>query len=193
VVSPLVLTSETPVAEPAETAESVLFGEAVACTLQARMRLLPAPLPPGALDAAERLLRDLAMAEERRGESEDATQPADPALRRLEAKLDLTLQLLAQALPGLAGPPPRPIRMSAVGVRFEGSTGVTAASGSLAVLAWQPSDGLPLTLHLPVSCLAQAAGRSWWRFEPLPLGLADLLERHVFRLHRRELAANRRS
>jgi hypothetical protein len=191
-VPPLVLTSETPVAEPADTAESALFGEAVACTLQARMHLQPPPLAPSAFDAAERLLRDLAMAEERRGDAEDANHPADPALRRLEAKLDLTLQLLAQALPALAGPSLRPVRLSAVGVRFEGPTGVTAATGALAVLVWQPGDGLPLTLHLPVTCLAQAAGRSWWRFDPLPAGVADLLERHVFRLHRRELAAQRR-
>lgn len=179
-------------AEPAEAAEGALFGEAVACTLQARMQLQPAPLPPGAIEAAERLLRDLGMVEERRGEPEDATHPPDPALRRLEAKLDLTLQLLAQALPALAGPPPRAVRLSAVGVRFDGPTGVTAAGGALAVLAWQPGDGLPLTLHLPVTCLAQAAGRSWWRFDPLPPALAELLERHVFRLHRRELAAHRR-
>jgi hypothetical protein len=110
----------------------------------------------------------------------------------LEAKLDLTLQLLAQALPALAGPPPRPVRLSAVGVRFEGPTGVAAAVGSLAVLVWQPGDGLPLALHLPVTCLAQGGGRSWWRFDPLPPALADLLERHVFRLHRRGLAAQRR-
>lgn len=179
-------------AELAEAAEAVLFGEAVSCTLQARMHLLPPPLPPGSFDAAERLLRDLAMVEERRGEPEDAGHPPDPALRRLEAKLDLTLQLLAQALPALAWPAARAVRLSAVGVRFEGPTGTTAADGALAVLVWQPGDGLPLTLHLPVTCFAQSNGRSWWRFDPLPPALADLLERHVFRLHRRELAAQRR-
>ena len=173
-------------------ADAALFDGAVACELPARMQLLPAPLPAGATDAAERLLRDLAMVEERRGEHEDPAHPPDPALRRLEAKLDLTLQLLAQALPALAGPPPRPVRLSAVGVRFEGPTGVAAAVGSLAVLAWQPGDGLPLALHLPVTCLAQGGGRSWWRFDPLPPPLSDVLERHVFRLHRRWLAAQRR-
>ena len=173
-------------------ADAALFEGAVACELKARMQLLPAPLMAGATDAAERLLRDLAMVEERRGEHEDPAHPPDPALRRLEAKLDLTLQLLAQALPALAGPPPRPVRLSAAGVRFEGPTGVAAAVGSLAVLAWQPGEGLPLTLHLPVTCLAQGGGRSWWRFDALPPSLADLLERHVFRLHRRGLAAQRR-
>ena len=179
-------------AEAGDAADAALFGDAVACELLARMQLLPAPLPSGATEAAERLLRDLAMVEERRGEPEDPTQPPDPALRRLEAKLDLTLQLLAQALPSLAGPPPRPVRLSAVGVRFDTPTGVAAAAGALAVLAWQPGEGLPLALHLPVTCLASGGGRSWWRFDPLPPGLADLLERHVFRLHRRGLAAQRR-
>lgn len=173
-------------------AEAALFEGVVACELQARMQLLPAPAPPGATEAAERLLRDLAMVEERRGEPEDPTHPPDPALRRLEAKLDLTLQLLAQALPALAGPAPRAVRLSARGLRFDAAPGVAAAEGAIAVLAWQPGEGLPLALHLPVRCLAQAAGRSWWRFEALEPGLADLLERHIFRLHRRALAALRR-
>lgn len=172
-------------------AETALFEGVVACELQARMQLLPAPAPPGAAEAAERLLRDLAMVEERRGEPEDPAHPPDPALRRLEAKLDLTLQLLAQALPALAGPGPRSVRLSARGVRFDAAPGMAAAEGAIAVLAWQPGEGLPLALHLPVRCLAQVGGRSWWCFEALEPGLADLLERHVFRLHRRALAARR--
>jgi hypothetical protein len=49
-----------------------------------------------------------------------------------------------------------------------------------------------LLAHLPVRCLARQDETSWWAFEPLEPALADLLERHVFRLHRRWLAAQRR-
>ena len=179
--------------EAIASADAALFSSAVSCDLQARMTLAPTPLPAGALEAAERLLRDLAMVEERRGEPDDQAHPPDPVLRRIEAKLDLTLQLLAQALPSAAGPAFRSVRLSALGVRFETSPGVAAAAGAVAVLVWQPGEGVPLALHLPVTCVAQSSGQSWWRFAPLPPSIVDLLERHVFRLHRRGLAASRRT
>ncbi len=174
------------------SADAALFDGAVACELTARVRIAPGPPPAGNTEAAERLLRDLAMMEERRGEPEDAAHPPDPAIRRLEAKLDLTLQLLAQALPALAPPPPRAVRFSARGVRIEASAPDAGVKDALATLAWQPGDGLPLLVHLPVRGLACHGETSWWAFEPLEPVLADLLERHVFRLHRRWLAAQRR-
>lgn len=173
----------------ADAAEAALFENAVACELQARMRVQPGPLPAGSADAAERLLRDLAMVEERRAEPDDPAHPGDPALRRLEAKLDLTLQLLAHALPGLGVPLPVPARLSARGVRLAHAGEPAPAQ---AVLAWQPGDGLPLLAHLPVRRLAADATHAWWAFDALEPSLADLLERHVFRLHRRLLAAQRR-
>lgn len=172
-------------------ADEALFGDAVACDLQAHMQLVAGPLAAGAEESAERLLRDLAMIEERRVETEDSSHPSDPGLRRLEAKVDLALQLLAQALPGSAGSLPSAVRLSAVGVRFDASPPL-AVSGAVAVLAWRPGEGLPLSLQLPVLCLAVAGERSWWRFGTLSPTLVDLLERHVFRLHRRGLAAQRR-
>ncbi len=180
-----------PVAE-STAAEAALFEGAVACELQARLRVQLGATPAGSAETAERLLRDLAMIEERRGEADDTAHPTDPALRRLEAKLDLTLQLLAQALPALAPLPSRAVRLSARGVRIEAESPEAATTDGAATLAWQPSDGLPLVLHLPVRRLAIDAERSWWIFEPLDPALADLLERHVFRLHRRWLAAQRR-
>jgi len=174
------------------TADAALFDGAVACELTARVRVQSGPPEQGSAEAAERLLRDLAMMEERRAEADDPAHPTDPALRRLEAKLDLTLQLLSQALPALAPPPPRAVRLSARGVRIEASAADASIADGVATLAWQPGDGLPLLAHLPVRCLAHRTDASWWAFEPLEPALADLLERHVFRLHRRWLAAQRR-
>lgn len=173
-------------------ADAALFEGAVACDLAARLRIQPGPPPTGSTEAAERLLRDLAMMEERRAESDDSAHPADPALRRLEAKLDLTLQLLAQALPALAPPPKRAVRLSARGLRIDDAAIDAALADGPATLAWQPGEGLPLQAHLPVRCVAREGERSWWAFEPLEPAVADLLERHVFRLHRRCLAAQRR-
>ena len=174
---------------PEVAADAALFEGAVACDLVARMALRPGPLPAGAGDAAERLLRDLAQVEERRAEPDDAAHPPDPGLRRLEAKLDLAMQLLARALPGLAVPAAVPVRLSARGVRVAADASIDATE---AFLEWQPGDGLPLLAALPVRRLAVDATHAWWAFDDLEPGLQDLLERHVFRLHRRALAAQRR-
>lgn len=175
---------------PEVAADAILFEGVVACDLVARMALRPGPLPAGAGDAAERLLRDLAQVEERRPEPDDPAHPPDPALRRLEAKLDLMLQLFARAVPGLAVPPTVPVRLSARGVRLEAGASIDAPQ---AVLEWQPGDGLPLLASLPVRRLAVDGAHSWWAFDGLEPGLQDLLERHVFRFHRRALAAQRRA
>ena len=55
---------------------------------------------------------------------------------------------------------------------------------------------VPDSLELPATVLATASaeGRRWlWlRFADLPPGLEDALERQLFRMHRREVAARRR-
>lgn len=172
-----------------EDAEAALFGEALALALTLRLELRAGPPPHGAFDTAERLLRDLAMIDERRGDDTDAGAANDPALRRLEAKLDLTLQLLAAALPQLFSPPPVPVRIGARGLRLPADPAMPDA----AVLRWQPADSLPLCLHLPVSRFASDATQDWWAFAPLPEALDDALSRHLFRLHRREIATQRRA
>lgn len=172
-----------------DAAETALFGEALALDVVLRCALHHGPLPAGAHEAAERLLRDVAMIEERRADEAEATGANDPALRRLEAKLDLTLQLLAGALPQLAGPAPRTVRIGARGLRLAANPALPAA----AVLRWQPAEGLPLCLELAMTRVAQAEGRDWWAFEALPAALEDALSRHLFRLHRREVATQRRT
>ena len=173
-------------------ADAALFEGAVSCELMARISIREGPLPPGSTEQAERLLRDLATMEERRVEPEDAHHPADPGLRRLEAKIDLTLQLLLQALPHLSPAYGVPTMLSVRGLRVEGLVSKVVDSET-ATLSWQPSDTLPLSIHLPLRRLATEAERSWWAFDALDPALNDALERHVFRLHRRWLAAQRRA
>lgn len=148
------------------------------------MAIRPGPCPAGAQAAAARLLRELAALEERRAEGEEG-HAHEPTLRRLEAKLDLVLDLLAQLLPDLATLPVTGARISARGIQFDEAQ----PAPSPAVLVWQPSEAIPMTLRLPVRA-DDAEGRAW-AFDGLEPELEELLGRHVFRLHRRWLAAQR--
>ena len=176
---------------PEADLDARLFGDRLSVDAIARVALVPGPLPEGALDDAERALRDLATIEDRRGDEGEPSSPGDAAWRRLEAKLDLTLLLLARALPALRGPRPLPIRLGAAGLRLDRGASAPDDVAATAVLQWQPADALPVLLHLPVRRVGAEGGLAWWAFEPLAAALDDALERHVFRLHRRSLALRR--
>jgi hypothetical protein len=166
-----------------------LFAEGVVVDAELRVSVIDGELSPRSLVDAEQLLRDIAAIEERRGDELESGHALDPAVRRIEAKLDLALQLFAQALPQLGGPPPRPVRIGPAGVQL----GVEVAVGDRAILRWQPADALPMCLQLPVRRVARDGGADVWAFEELPPSLEDALSRHLFRLHRRALAAQRRA
>lgn len=163
-----------------------LFDGGVSCLLEGRWEVRAAAPPEGAQEAAARLLRELSVLEERRAEGDE--HAPDPALRRIEAKLDLALELLGRLLPELATLPRQRARLGARGLAFDAPQ---PAEGR-ASLVWQPSDALPASLVLPVCAVAPADGRRW-AFEALTPELTDQLERHVFRLHRRWLAAQRQA
>ena len=167
-----------------------LFNGAADAELLARVAVQMGPLPVGAFEESEAMFRDLAMVDDRRSDDGDAAPAVDAGLRRVEAKLDLTLRLLARALPGLAVPPLTPVRLGLRGVRLDGPCAVEDES---AVLRWQPAEWMPLPLLLPVRAAGRSAHASWWAFDVLPMPLAEALERHVFRLHRRMLAARKRN
>ncbi|WP_028917077.1 PilZ domain-containing protein [Pseudoxanthomonas sp. J35] len=184
----------------APAAEAELFAEALSCEL-----VLPADFRAGA-DAgrqaeAEALLRGLARIEDLR--SEDGGEERGEAhlqLQHMDAKLDLALvllgRLLSQSAPAL---PACPLRWSARGLRLQlgqPDDGALPAAGTAGVLRLQPADWLPDRLELPATVLAVAPtpGGAWlWlRFPPLKPGLEDALERHLFRMHRRQIADERR-
>ncbi|HEY9253827.1 MAG TPA: PilZ domain-containing protein, partial [Stenotrophomonas sp.] len=59
-------------------------------------------------------------------------------------------------------------------------------------------EWLPEAIELPVRVLAEAASGTggcflWLQFDDLEPGLEAALERHLFRLHRRQIAETRRS
>ena len=183
----------------ARAAEDELFDQALACEA-----VLPADFVPGASAGqphqAEALLRGLAQVEDLRSEeggSEEKRGELPLLAQRMDAKLDLILVLLGRlARQSARAPAPAALRWSARGLRLHVPADPGLAPGTAGTVRLQPSDWLPDTMELPavVAASASAGGESWlWlRFPPLPASLDDVLERHLFRMHRREVAARRR-
>lgn len=178
-------------------ADAALFGEALACE-DVRPCGFEAATPDVAARHAEAMraeafLQALAIVEDSRGEDPEEYGPGALALQRIEARLDLLTALVGSLLHGIERDAPRALRWSAIGACLSGPDAPVDSTGWLRI---QPSDALPQPLRLPVRVLAkeQAAGdaRLWLRFDDLPPGLTAALERHLFRLHRREIAERRR-
>ena len=179
-------------------AESELFDETLSCelALPAEFRLGSSVIRPG---SAETLLRSVALVEDSRGDDgHDDRGESSTQLQRLEAKLDLTMVLLGRLVRQSAQDLDlRPLRWSRRGIRFELGSRAGAPAGSLGVIRLQPCDWLPDHIDLPVAVLAEAASGAgsfflWLRFEPMSDALEMALERHLFRLHRRQIADARR-
>ncbi|MGY3265473.1 PilZ domain-containing protein [Lysobacter sp. HA35] len=183
-----------------DAARDSLFGDAIASEDARPLAILP-PLSDAAqraaLARAEALMRALSLVDDAR--TDEGDEPgADPAIRRLEAKVDLLVGLVG-ALMQRDQPvdPLRPLDWSARGAAIAMNDDDAAlAIGDAVVLRLQPSDTLPEALLLPAHVLAietiDSGTRAWLRFDPLPAGLEALLERHLFRLHRRAVAERRR-
>jgi len=178
-------------------AESELFDETLSCevALPAEFRLGSAVIRPG---SAETLLRSVALVEDARSDDgHDDRGESSAQMQRLEAKLDLTMVLLGRLVRQSAQDLDlRPLRWSRRGIRLEQGARSGAAAGSLGVIRLQPCDWLPDHIDLPVAVLAEAATGAgahflWLRFEPMSDGLEMALERHLFRLHRRQIAQAR--
>jgi hypothetical protein len=179
-------------------AESELFDETLSCelALPAEFRIGSAVIRPG---TAETLLRSVALVEDARGdEGHDDRSDATLQVQRLEAKLDLVMVLLGRLVRQTTQDLPlRPLRWSRRGIRLEQGTRSGATPGSMGVIRLQPCDWLPDHIDLPVVIVAEAANGSgahylWLRFEGLSDALEMALERHLFRLHRRQIAEARR-
>ena len=183
-----------------EAAREALFGDAIASEDARPLTLLPA-LPEGrqraALARGEALMRALALVDEARAD-EPEDSGADPALRRLEAKVDLLVGLVGALIQrDQPADPVRRLHWSSRGASVVLDADDNAPIvGDAVVLRLQPSDTLPEALQLPAHVLAietiEGAPRAWLRFDPLPPNLEALLERHLFRLHRRAVAERRR-
>lgn len=176
-------------------ADAALFGELLTLReSRAAVFEAQAASPQSALHA-EALLRALAVIDDAAPPGDEGDTQADPVLQRLEAKLDV-LTLLVAASPMSGHGPSRTVELewSARGAALDvADAPPVGTQGRLRIAA---SDWLPTPLVLPAIVVAsdQRDGnvtRIWLRFESLSQALGESLEKHVFRIHRREVAAHK--
>ncbi|MCD9087148.1 PilZ domain-containing protein [Stenotrophomonas sp. SY1] len=179
-------------------AETELFDDTLSCevTLPVLFEAGASVLRPG---ASEMLLRSVALVEDSRSNDEGEERTDSSAqLQRLEARLDLTLVLLGRLLQQTTQTLPlRPLRWSRHGLRIDLPHALDAQPGSTGVVKLLPVEWLPDHIELPVVVLAQegtaAGSRLWLRLQETSEAFASALERHLFRLHRRQIADSRRN
>jgi hypothetical protein len=136
-----------------------------------------------------RLLRQLDLLEQQTAEPGEG-HGAGQELARIEAKLDLLLDLVGGLLARQTGAPAAvTVRISADGLQWPAS-GQVPAVGALGEVRLALRPELPHPLCLPVRIVAAGA---WVEAEFLELGeaLVEMLEKTVFRYHRRQVAQAR--
>ncbi len=175
--------------------EATLFAEALACTVELPAafceRAAEAATVERAIARAEATLHSIALIEDGHAEEADEAGGRDQALQRIDAKLNLILEMLGRL--ARRGSDPLPLirmRWSRHGVALQPPFGTVATERGFLLL--QPVDWLPQQIELPVQRLAADGDLLYLRFDPLPLDLEAAIERHLFRLHRRQIAAARR-
>jgi len=173
----------------------VLFADTLSCDDEFPLVLNVVETTSGQVASrAEAMLRTFALMEESSGEDAE-THGGDPAIVRLESKLDLALGLLA----GLVTrhhppPPPMALRWSRRGMRLIHP--VALVPGTSALVSVYLLAALPLPLELPVEVLAceqdTTAVRLWLQFPDHEPALQAGIERQLFRRHRRLIAESKR-
>jgi hypothetical protein len=186
----------TPIILVERPAEHALFEGALTCDA-----VLPARFDPGRRAvmqaSSEALLKGLAVAEDVSGDDPEERKEATPSQQRIEAKLDLVLSLLGRlarrhedALPVTA------LRWSHRGLRLDVDTPPPSSAGTPGIVTLQPAAWLSDQIELPATVLDQVQGSQglqhvWLQFDALNAGLAEAMDRHLFRLHRRQIAEAR--
>ena len=117
----------------------------------------------------------------------DLESGSDRRMERLEAKLDLTLYLLARTLQPGPGHTPRSVQLSPAGVRWHDAT--PPSPQSRLILEMQPSLTLPLSLRLPALALSQHDGLAAAQFTSMGEAVLEALHQFVFRRHRQAIRA----
>jgi len=155
---------------------------------------LPDPELRDQLDTEnERFLRGLAAMEEHVEPGEDG-EGLHPELARLDLKVSLLMDLVGELLSRQAGlPSPEPVRFNGEGIAWASRD--TLPEGRLVALELYLHGGLPRPLHLFARVVAARPAGEGFELTGEFLGLSetvrDLIEKHVFRAHRRQVARHR--
>lgn len=117
-------------------------------------------------------------------------------LRRLDAKLHVLMGMVARLLQEEAvSESARPVRISLKAVEFRADVDEVAVADSGAIrLQIHTAVPAPLVMNGRITDEFERDDGRWVRFEPggLSHSLRNALSRHVFRHHRRQVAASRR-
>lgn len=176
--------------------EAALFDDSLDCELHLPVAVTPSS-SRGRPAQAVSLLHGLAQIEDLRKDDGGEEHGDLPLLaQRMDAKLDLILALVGRLAMRADGLPERPVRWSRAGLRVDLDTVESSPAGTPMLVRLQPADWLPDHLELPatvVACRAHEGGsRVWLRFSTSNPDLDEALDRHLFRLHRRQVAEQRR-
>jgi hypothetical protein len=141
-----------------------------------------------------RSLQALAVYEEmpREGAS-DPGHHATPELLSLQVKVDVLLSLMGRLLSSSSAMPTRhSLVLRAQSVEWSGPDQAKAKPGDTGYVLVYPNQALPLPLRLPAKIVGsvERSGVRWLqtRFENLSPPVAALLQKMVFRRHRRQIA-----
>lgn len=179
-------------------AEKELFNGRLSCQLVVPVQFVPGE-QPALQQQSESLLHGLAVAEDSRSEDTEDHGEVTQSMLRVEAKLDLVLSLLGRlAMHQAPAMPSRHVRWSNIGLRLDSAGPVEVAEGTAGALMLRPVAWLSDHIELPAHVVDAAEGRDglhhiWLRFGELSVGLDDALQRHLFRLHRRQVAEARQT
>ena len=183
-------------AGPATAADEALFGDSLDCSL-----VLPVSVTPSSANGrqaqAVTLLHGLAQIEDLRKDDGGEEHGDLPLLaQRMDAKLDLILALVGRLASRADGLPEHPVRWSSAGLRIDLEDAGDLVPHAHVLVRLQPADWLPDHLELPATVLDRRESatrtRLWLAFADLNADLVEALDRHLFRLHRRQVAEQRR-
>lgn len=161
-------------------------------SLPLRWRVSETPAAaPHLLLSNEETLRVILSLDEHHVEASDENPEFAQEVQRLESKINLILELVSQVLARqLQLPEALPVRLSAHDIEWE--TAAAPAAGTPLLLEIYVCVRYPRPLYLPATVQTASAGRVRAVFNDLGESVQELLERLIFRHHRRQIAATRR-
>ncbi|HWR88595.1 MAG TPA: PilZ domain-containing protein [Acidiferrobacterales bacterium] len=140
----------------------------------------------------EETLRVILSLDEHHVEASDENPEFAHEVQRLETKINLILELVSQVLARqLQLPEALPVRLSAHEIEWE--TAGALPTGSSVLLEIYVCTRYPRPLFLPATVQGFTGGRARAVFGDLGDVVQDLIEKLIFRHHRRQIAATRRS
>jgi hypothetical protein len=113
-------------------------------------------------------------------------------LRRLEAKVDLLVSLMGEMLAtAVAMPSPHPVQISAQALAVESTGAKRVEAGNLLKIRLFLDSNIPRPLQLYGQVRAVQGESFILDYAPVEMALQDLLDKFVFRQHRRAIALSR--